>query len=77
MPRLCRVLQRPARRELLDSPEVQKQHRQIAEEHKGGYLHITCGLLAEDCTGLRGWYFHYVYTSKSKCEKFSGVFIGL
>ena len=40
--------------ELRDSPEVQKQHRQIAEEHKGEYLHITCGLLAEDCTGLRG-----------------------
>lgn len=40
--------------ELLDSPEVQKQHRQIAEEHKDEYLHITCGLLAEDCTGLRG-----------------------
>lgn len=54
MPQLCRVLQRPARRELLDSPEVQKQHRQIAEEHKDDYLHITCGLLAEDCTGLRG-----------------------
>lgn len=51
---LCRALQRPARRELLDSLEVQKQHRQIAEEHKGDYLHITCGLLAEDCTGLRG-----------------------
>lgn len=51
---LCRVLQRPTQRELLDSPEVQKQHRQIAEEHKGDYLHITCGLLAEDCTGLRG-----------------------
>lgn len=40
--------------ELRDSPEVQKQHRQIAEEHKDEYLHITCGLLAEDCTGLRG-----------------------
>ena len=51
---LFRVLQRPAQRELLDSPEVQKRHRQIAEEHKGDYLHITCGLLAEDCTGLRG-----------------------
>ena len=51
---LFRVHQRPAQRELLDSPEVQKRHRQIAEEHKGDYLHITCGLLAEDCTGLRG-----------------------
>ena len=40
--------------ELLDLPEVQKQHRQIAEEHKDEYLHITCGLFAEDCTGLRG-----------------------
>ena len=53
MPQLCRGLQRPTRRELLDLPEVQKQHRQIAEEHKDEYLHITCGLLAEDCTGLR------------------------
>lgn len=40
--------------ELLDLPEVQKQHGQIAEEHKDEYPHITCGLLAEDCTGLRG-----------------------
>ena len=51
---LCCVLQRPTRRELLDLSEVQKQHRQIAEEHKDEYLYITCGLLAEDCTGLRG-----------------------
>ena len=29
-------------------------HMIAAEEHKGDYLHITCGLLAEDCTGLRG-----------------------
>ena len=51
---LFRALQRPTRRGLPDLPEVQKRHRQVAEEYKDEHLHIICGLYAEDCAVGRG-----------------------